>query len=107
MGHFLGFLQFITSLASSSLNTQCKVQSRPPTAAALITASSGTNNTGVNCTYYGQDVRDNLTLASTHTLKFRAYLVEPTLDDHFKQFWELESLCVTKDEVSGYASNQV
>ena len=69
-----------------------------------ITASSGTNNTGVNCTYCGQDVRGNLILASTHTLKVHAYPVEPTLDDHFK---ELESLCVTKGEASGYASNQV
>ena len=44
----------------------------------------------------------NLTLATTHVLKIEACSVEGNLDDHLKQFWELESLGVTEDETSMY-----
>ena len=49
-----------------------------------------------------QDVSVNLTLTSTHALKIDDRPVEPTLDDQLKQFWELESLGIMKDEVSVY-----
>lgn len=49
-----------------------------------------------------QEVTVNLTLASTHNLKVDAYPTESSLDDRLKQFWELESLGIMKDEVSVY-----
>ena len=44
----------------------------------------------------------NLALATTHVLKIEACSVEGNLDDHLKQFWEVESLGVTEDETSVY-----
>ena len=49
-----------------------------------------------------KDIMVNLTFTSTHTLKIDAYPTEPTLDDRLKQFWELESLGIMKDETSAY-----
>ncbi len=49
-----------------------------------------------------QEVAVNLTFTSTHTLKVDILLPEPTLDDRLKQFWELESLGVMRDETSVY-----
>ena len=40
----------------------------------------------------------NLTLSSAHILKVDTCVVEPTLDDHSKRFWELESIGIREDE---------
>ena len=44
----------------------------------------------------------NLALATTHVLKIEACSAEANLDDHLKQFWELESLGVAREETSVY-----
>ncbi len=49
-----------------------------------------------------QEVTTNLTMASAHTLKINAYPAEPSLDNRLKQFWDLESLGIMKDESSVY-----
>ena len=49
-----------------------------------------------------QEVAVNLTFTSTHALKVDAYPVEPTLEGRLKQFWDLESLGVMRDEKSVY-----
>ncbi len=41
-------------------------------------------------------------MASAHTLKIDAYPAEPSLDNRLKQFWDLESLGILKDESSVY-----
>ena len=43
----------------------------------------------------------NLTLFSAHTLKVDT-IAEPSLDDRFKHFWELEALGIPKDEAPVY-----
>ena len=49
-----------------------------------------------------QEVAVNLTLTSTHALKIDTCPLEPNLEDRLKQFWELESLGITKNEASVY-----
>ena len=48
------------------------------------------------------EVTVNLTLTSTHALKIDTCTLEPNLDNRLKQFWELESLGITKNEASVY-----
>ena len=48
------------------------------------------------------EVTVNLTLISTYALKIDTCTLEPNLDDRLKQFWELESLGITKNEASVY-----
>ena len=49
-----------------------------------------------------QETAVNLTLTPTHVLKIDACALEPSLDDRLKQFWDLESLGISKDETSVY-----
>jgi hypothetical protein len=48
------------------------------------------------------EVTVNLTLTSTRSLKMDTCTLEPNLDNRLKQFWELESLGITKNEASVY-----
>ena len=49
-----------------------------------------------------QETAVNLPLTPTHVLKIDACALEPSLDDRLKQFWDLESLGISKDETSVY-----
>ena len=49
-----------------------------------------------------REVAVNLTVTSTHALKIDTCPLELSLEDCLKQFWELESLGITRNEVSVY-----
>ena len=51
-----------------------------------------------------QETSANLVFTTTHALKIEVYPTEPSLDDQLRQFWELESLGIAKNEPSVYES---